>query len=494
MASRRSVEATGQEFVGLDVGDKRLNARALSIAVSIGKRPSASLPEAMRSDSALEATYRFLGNERFKPSELLAAHQRCTVERAKRVVGRGGPLVMVHDTTEAKFGGEFQRQGLGLLVNRTQGFFGHVSLLASYEGEVRDPLGVLHVQTIVRAARKPKRRGGDQLAKDGDSEGRRWFEGMKQSEDLVGGPGKVVHVADREADAYSILAQLEERQSRYVIRNQYDRRTFNEDGEIQLLREAVRNNSTLVLARTVKLTARNPGEKNKTSRRGAAVLKGSAYVRTLGSKKTHPARDERLADLHITAGRHILKRPRSETDRWPAQLAVNVVRVFEPEPPEGQEAVEWFLLTNEPIDTKEQVAAVVDAYRTRWVIEEFFKAMKTGCNYEKSQLESFQALLSLFCLLCPIAWRMLRMRALSRTQEDLPATAALSDTQLILLRLAHPKLPKKSTVKEALMAVAALGGHIKNNGPPGWLVIGRGFHELLSQEVGFYAGLQHATK
>jgi hypothetical protein len=36
----------------------------------------------------------------------------------------------------------------------------------------------------------------------------------------------------------------------------------------------------------------------------------------------------------------------------------------------------------------DQVAAVVDHYRGRWTIEEFFKAIKTGCALEARQLES----------------------------------------------------------------------------------------------------------
>ena len=36
-------------------------------------------------------------------------------------------------------------------------------------------------------------------------------------------------------------------------------------------------------------------------------------------------------------------------------------------------------MTTEPIDTVEQVLRIVDWYRARWVIEEFFKALKTGC-------------------------------------------------------------------------------------------------------------------
>jgi hypothetical protein len=65
--------------------------------------------------------------------------------------------------------------------------------------------------------------------------------------------------------------------------------------------------------------------------------------------------------------------------------------------PKGIEPICGYLVTNEPITTKKQVAAVVDAYRTRWVIEELFKALKTGCQFEKRQLESYAALRVRLC-------------------------------------------------------------------------------------------------
>jgi DDE family transposase len=73
------------------------------------------------------------------------------------------------------------------------------------------------------------------------------------------------------------------------------------------------------------------------------------------------------------------------------ELTLNVVRVWEPKPPRGAPAVCWMLYTSEPIDTAEQLLTIVDQYRSRWVIEEFFKALKTGCAFEKRQLESYRA-------------------------------------------------------------------------------------------------------
>jgi hypothetical protein len=42
-------------------------------------------------------------------------------------------------------------------------------------------------------------------------------------------------------------------------------------------------------------------------------------------------------------------------------------------------------------------------------------------------------------------------------------------------------------LNDVLLAIAALGGHIPTNAPPGWLVLGRGFHALLVMEVGWEA-------
>ena len=92
------------------------------------------------------------------------------------------------------------------------------------------------------------------------------------------------------------------------------------------------------------------------------------------------------------------------------------------------------LLTTEPIDTVEQIVRIVDWYRTRWLIEEFFKALKTGCAYEKRQLESLPTLLVALALLAPIAWRLLLLRHLSREPPATAATVALTPRQLQVLR------------------------------------------------------------
>jgi hypothetical protein len=174
-----------------------------------------------------------------------------------------------------------------------------------------------------------------------------------------------------------------------------------------------------------------------------------------------------------------LKRPLYLDDSYASEIEVNVVHVYEVDAPEGTEAVEWFLFTTEPTRTRDEVLAVVDCYRRRWVIEEFFRAVKTGCAYEQRQLEGRHAWLTLLAITLPLAWRLLRLRHLARSVPDAPATNVLTQTEIDVLRHLKPhRISSRPTVLEVMSAVAEMGGHVKNNGNPGWLVLHRGMSKL----------------
>lgn len=113
------------------------------------------------------------------------------------------------------------------------------------------------------------------------------------------------------------------------------------------------------------------------------------------------------------------------------------------------------------------------------MIEEYFKALKTGCSIEKRQLESYEALANALALLVPVAWRMLLARSAARTSPNAPAKTAFESTELIVLKHRLKLKTPPKTVKEALYATAKLGGHLKRNGPPGWGTLGKGMEELL---------------
>src|SRR5205085_2483035 len=160
------------------------------------------------------------------------------------------------------------------------------------------------------------------------------------------------------------------------------------------------------------------------------------------------------------------QRPQISNSAAPA-LAVNIVAVRELDTPDGEEAVEWLLITNEPITTDAEVLRVVDCYRARWLIEEFFKSLKTGCAFEKRQLDSLDTLKKALALLIPIAWSLLRLRSVARTENPPPATTVLPPTELEVLILAAKRVgfvvPPSPTARDVMLAIAKLGGHIRSN-------------------------------
>jgi hypothetical protein len=446
------------EVAAADFGDKRLSARLVRLAEQLARAPEQSFPKAAGADAALEATYRFLGNESVTPELILQPHVAATVVRC-----RAAEVVFVaHDSTDFRFSSA--REGLGRVSgDQTHGFVGHFALAIS--ATRRAPLGVLGFETVFRERRTRARsvRAGVPMA---EKESQRWLDLVRRADDALGKLVTAVHVMDREADAYELLSAMRAEERRFIVRLQIDRPVDTTLGRGRI-NQVIRRRRTL-LTREVALTARRPQRGDPPSR-----------------AQKHPYRMARTATLRISATAVTIPRPRHIGDRGLASLQLNVVRVQEVNAPRGVEPVLWRLLTSEPVDTAEDVAAVIDGYRARWVIEEYFRALKQGCAYEKRQLESKHALLNALAVFTPIAWQLLALRQLSRDDAEIPADRVLSPLKLTLLQR-HPdtKLGKAPTIRDAMLAIAALGGHIKNNGDPGWLVLGRGYEDLLLLERG----------
>jgi hypothetical protein len=451
-----------KEFEGLSLGDERLERRAVAIATRATAAPAESFPEMLPRAGELEGAYRFFQNEGVSIQRLLKPHQQATFERirAHRVVR------ILHDTVALSFGGE--REGLGTMGAGGCGFYAQTALAVS-GGEERAPLGVVGLLTKVYPTLEEKRLRHEKAVRKFRREKLRRFPTqavvwkgvdkwstlpLRLVEPLKG--RRAIHVMDREADNNDVMQMLNKRGVRFVIRGGSDRRVRSrkEDG-ITCVQDKLLERE-IVLKRRVRLEARPR------------------------PKPGHPLRGERNATLSVRAVRVSLA-PANGT-----HLTLNVVEVFELRPPKGEEPITWVLFTNEPVDSPEEVAAIVDHYRARWRIEEFFKALKTGCSIEKRQLTNFESLQRALVLFLPIAWHLLAVRTLAREENSLLATKVMRPLQLQVLRtlvaeLGH-QLPENPSLSAALVAVARLGGHLKRNGDPGWITLGRGYDKLRSAE------------
>jgi hypothetical protein len=415
----------------------------------------------------LEAFYRFINNSTVNIDRLLAEHVAKSVERCSKF----GDVIAIHDTSEFRFNGEGERRGLGMVSDGARGFFGHFAIAISADG-YRIPLGLVGLELIYRPddpvkARMTKR----QRRHDPERESLKWRDVVVQSNELLRPVAKAVHVMDREADDYMLLWTMDSGGISFVVRIKSDRIVDCRKSGPHLMEKC--SHVEGICEREVHLGKRS-GKRSGTE------------------KRNFPDRDERVTRLLYSAMPVKIFKPVDVKEVCDKELVLNVVHVWEPDPPDGEEAVEWFLYTNLPVSCAEDVLKVVDIYRARWTIEEFFKALKTGCAFEKRQLESSDSIEAALGLFLPVAWHLLLVRAVSRTAPEAPPSTVFSPAQLKILEQTQPtyRRAKNRTLHLAILAVAAMGGHIKNNGPPGWIVLGRGFQALHAYEAGWLAAVE----
>jgi hypothetical protein len=452
MVQKRRAADLATEMSGAEFGDARLSRRLRKIVEGVQAAPDQSFPS-LFDDGQLEGAYRFFNNETVTPEAILRPHVTATVARMAAV----GVSLIVHDTSTMSFDPDGARRGLGRVRSEGQAFFAHVSLALSGDGS-RMPLGVValshHVRTGEQRETKVKRKD------HADNEHARWGRQVAAVGSLGVDSSRVVHVMDREADDFALFAQLTGAADRFVIRVAHDRLLAPSVEGFHKLTEAVAQVHA-VAEREVPLSRRPAGSRSPQQRR------------------IHPVREGRLAKLAFGATTVVLRRPIPQPKTLPDALSMNVVRVWEVDAPKEETPVEWVLLTTEPIASAEQILQIVDWYRARWVIEEFFKALKTGCAYDSRQLETLAGLVNVLATFLPIAWRLLLMRTQTRVAPTAKATTVLPKAMIAVLRVfTRIPLPAQPSARDALLAIAALGGHQKNNGDPGWITLARGYEKL----------------
>ena len=448
------------EYSGVRLGDARLEERLVRILPLLAARPGDSFPEQMETDADQEALYRFLKNPKVTIDALLEGHRNQTVDRI-----RDRPIVrIVHDTSDFVFSGE--RDGLDTFQGGVKGFSGHFALAVAGD-EGREALGILGLYPFLLKNDKKgltenekSRRQYNTPRKDKKSS--RWETQAIETNRFVPSGSSAIHVMDQEADDYSVFSALCAASLRFIIRGEPRRVTAEKVMSRELLAA-----QPATLFREVEISSRSKVQ----------------------ATKQHPQRKTRIAQLSVRASVVTLNKTVSAREAEFDSVSLGAVHVFEASPPAGETPIEWMLFTSEPVETLAQVEAVVDHYRARWVIEEYFKALKTGCAFQKRQLCSYEGLVRALTLFVPMAWTLLALRSLGRETTLRPATEVFSNDQLRLLRAILEKrrrtLPDKPTVRDAMLGIAALGGHIKNNGDPGWQVLGRGMRRFSEFEEGW---------
>jgi hypothetical protein len=462
------VRRASSQLEAAELNDERRSKRLKKIVDKLARNPSVPLPDAFGSEAEIEAAYRFLNNPAVTMDILNDAHAKQTARSARAITG---PILAIHDGTSCSFP-HADPASVGYLNTGKPGFQLQVSLVCDPKGP-RRPIGIACVQELVdkkkpspKGTKKPQR-SRRQTGHQPTPHSEKWWAGISATQRLLP-KNNVIHVADREADGYELLSRCQGEGVRFVFRARVveERKLLDESGERVPLLDYAAQNAKVFARRVIGLA---PREQNPLP-------------------SAHLSRSGREATISISALTITLRRPHSAPPSSSATVEVNLVRVLEEDPPAGCEPVQWCLFTSEPIKTKRQVEQIVDWYRDRWLIEEFFKALKTGCGYESRQFETIEPLLALLALYLPIACEVLWLRSRARESPDAPATEVFSKLQLRLLEtISGLVLPPRPTARQAIEMLAAIGGHLRTNGEPGWQVLMRAKVKLDAFEQGWLA-------
>jgi hypothetical protein len=289
------VESFGREFVGAELGDARLSQRLPALARFCVAAPDQSLPDLAPTQADLTAFYRFLRADGVTMRAILEPHQQATARRC--IEAR--KVIVIQDTTEIELKGD-KRRGLGpLRGSDARGFLLHPSFAIAGDGS-RRPLGVLEAVTWKREERSRSRnadgspKNGNAYHRETDKESKRWWDSADAverrldaavlgaiDEGLVDASFRldVIHVGDRETDAYHFVRDATEHGARFVIRMARDRVLLDEDDE------RLGKTSEVIAACEDILTTEVP-----IARRASKPMPGS-----------EGARDARVAKLGVTA-------------------------------------------------------------------------------------------------------------------------------------------------------------------------------------------------
>ena len=419
------------EFETLDLGDPRLNRRAVLLAERLGQKPGASIPGACENWAETAAAYRFLRNEQVSWEDVMTAHAQASVARIRE----HSVVLCLQDTTELDYNGQVMT-GLGPLSYEAQrGLYLHPTYVVTPQ---REPLGVMNAWTWAREFKQ-----GD-APRQGVLESVRWIESYERLvEQALELPGtRHVCIGDRESDILALLVKARDLNYAvdYLVRCKHNRAL--PDGA--KLWERVMDSTSLGQVRFEIPAGR--GRKARTV-------------------------EQELRTQSVTLG-----------DGKGAQLTVTCLIACEINAPEGVTPVLWRLLTNRPASTLEAAIELIDWYRARWEIELFFLVLKEGCRVERLQLADTDRLQTALALYMVIAWRINRLMRLGRTLPDLPADLLFETDEWRAAFILNKKpIPKQvPTLNTVVRLIAQRGGFLgrKHDGEPGAKTIWLGMQEI----------------
>jgi Transposase DDE domain len=376
----------------------------------------------------------------------------------QRAAGRH--IIVVQDTSELILGSRRSRPHYGRVAKgNAAGLLLHAAL--AVEAETQALLGLVSMQVWNRGKGElaPRRKRATAA-----KESRRWIESTQQAGEVLAAAADITMVSDRESDFYEL----------FVKRPQ----------NVELVVRACQN-------RRIERAEEDPGLLF------TFIDAGSEQGRLAMKIPAAPGRRARDAEFAVRFVPVTVRRPRHGADpALPETVRLTLVDVREvSEPEDGGTPVHWRLLTTHAVATLNDARRVIGFYRTRWMIEEFFRTLKTaGFDIEEADIGDPQAMIN-FVAAAAVAAVTIKQLVQARDgntdqllgdafdPNDQPILEAIStrlEGKTERQRNPHPK----GSLAFAAWVIARLGGWTGYYGKPGPKVMRIGLAEFRAIRYG----------
>lgn len=456
-----------EEMDTVDIGDKRLNDGLIELLSMMAASPSKSIPAAVNGGhNETTAAYRLFDNERVSFENVLEPHIDATYAR----LSQEKVVIVAQDTTEIDLTRpKVQVEGAGPLDGGSRfGEFLHPLIAFTPNGT---PLGILSAELWTRD-HGPSKADDRKKKPIEEKESVRWLDTHRHAQEIAlqHPETEIVCVADSEADIFEVIELDRESPDNFqwIIRSCYDRSVITEDSD----------EATYLYTQ---LAACEPIYSKRIS------VRGREPKLACDKRARNQPRISRQCEMEVRATTVIL-RGSSRPDRKLNNTTVNAVLAEEVGAPEGETPVRWLLLTNMPISTKKEIELVIAYYCIRWLIEIFFRTLKSGCRIEGRRFEKIERFERCLAVTMIVAWRTLYTTRIGREYPDASCECVFAKDEwqpVYQIVMQEPPPKKPPTLQTMIRLIARLGGYIERarNDEPGPDTTMRGMERLYDISV-----------
>jgi len=402
---------------------------------------------------------RFLRNSSVTATEMAAHAGEGTAARAA-----GRDVVVIQDTSELSLGGRRAKaNGYGPIGKggALRGLVLHVVL--AVDAGTGGVIGLVDAKPSNREGGKVKSR---RLRKTAEKESQRWIDGTTRAAEVLAAANSITGVSDRESDIYEHFAAP--RPNMHLIVRACQNRKIKTDDAAQ---------PGLLFCYADSLPE---------------------HGRLAADIPAAPARKARRTELAVRIAHIQLCKPQHLTG-LPDTITLTLVDLRETSKPEDGEPIHWRLLTTHEVTSLEGARRIIELYRLRWIIEEYFHTLKTaGFDVEEADIGDPQVMIKFVTASCVAAVTVMQLVKArdGTTNQTIVETFDPADQPILEAvsaqlegKTARQKNPhSRGSLAFASWVIGRLGGWTGYYGKPGPQVMRRGLEDF--QRIKFGATLR----